>query len=304
MRPSDNSPAAKGPTGTAEAHCPGKLPGAGDNASSAQGREAIAEEQVKGCHLQDTEEQDQSDLGSEQSELSSEHESAGAVGDDELLDHEPDTPNCDAERAAKQAEQSVQAWPGKQHGSPLFCHPTAHRICAVTSTQLPAHPDMLTQHQQENTGAMPQCRFGDQGFTQRLTGAAQPQQWPMAPIVMRAQVQHGLQGGMREEHVCREGSRLRAAYRSRVHAEQPHDQQGEPQQQQLQLQGIICQPQLEAVHEAAEAASKAAEEADRQREFFAQPSTEAVPQPMSVSNVPTKVRCQTLHRMYIHRHMH
>ena len=73
----------------------------------------------------------------------------------------------------------------------------------------------------------------------------------------------------------------------------------------LQLNVCLYQPLLllAAMHVGGQAAATAATQGpDRHTECFAQPSMEAVPQPMPASAVPTKVSCTANH--YIHVHVH
>ena len=203
--------------------------------------------------------QDQSDSGSKHSEVF-QCESAGAVGDDELLDHEPDMTRSDANAQGAAADQpgySTYLWPGAQLGYPGH---SAEQDCAVSNSQTQGHSSMMTQHQQESPRALPHHFVAGQGFAQQQRPAAYPQQWPnqaMAPIVRHGQMQPGLGRGRREEHeICR-GSMLHEAYR--------------------------------ATNTATDG------EADQQRECFAQSSVEAVPQPMPAFRISTKVRYKMIH---------
>ena len=179
------------------------------------------------------EEQEQSVSASEGSELS-DCSSAGAVGDDELLDHELAITSS----AAETQESSVQR-PGhnsqlqthRQHDwPPLFSH-TAEQECAGSIPRVPGHSNMVTRHQQKFPRGIPQ-HLGDRGIGQQQRAAAHPQQWPyqaMESTVKHGQVQHGLGRGSREVHVIHEASKLRAAYRG--HCQQGDQRQSEAEQQ-------------------------------------------------------------------------
>ena len=175
-----------------------------------------------------TDEEDQADSGSELSEC----ESAGAVGDDELLDHEFDITDAEAQRApADQPQNNGQPWPDTKHSFPSPCGHNAEQDCAVSSTEMPAHSSIVTQHQQMHPIALPQ-HFGNQSFGEQQRAAEYPQQWPnqaMAPMVRHRQMQPGLGRGRPEEHVYRGGSKLREAYRG--HCQQDHQRQAEAEQQ-------------------------------------------------------------------------
>ena len=176
-----------------------------------------------------TDEVDQADSGSEHSDLS-ECESAGAVGDDELLDHETDIADAEPQRLpANQPGYSAHLFPDTQHGSLPSCGLHTEQDCAVSNSEMPAHSSMVTQHL--HLGALPQ-HFGNQSFGERQRAAAYPQQWPnqaMAPMGRHGQMQPGLGRGRREEHVSGEGSKLRQAYRG--HCQQDFRCQAKSQQQ-------------------------------------------------------------------------
>ena len=179
--------------------------------------------------------QDQSDSDSQHSELS-ECESAGAVGDDELLDHEADITRSDANAQGAPADQpgySTHLRPAAQHGYPLLCGHTAEQDCAGSNSQIQGRSSMMTQHQQESPRALPHHFVTGRGFAQQQRPAAYPPQWPhMASIVRHGQVQAGLGRGRREEHVGFQGSKLREAYQG--HCQQDHQRQAEAEQHQAQ----------------------------------------------------------------------
>lgn len=182
-----------------------------------------------------TEEQHHSDSGREGSELS-DCSSAGAVGDDELLDHEPAITNA-AETQGMPEDQpghNSQLQTDRQHDWPPLCSHTAEQECAGSIPRPPGHSNKVTQHQQELPSAIPQ-HLGDRGSGQQQRAAAHTQQWPyqaMVPIVRHGQVQHGLGRGSREVHVIHEGSKLRAAYRG--HCQQDDQRQSEAEQHPVQ----------------------------------------------------------------------
>lgn len=181
-----------------------------------------------------TEEQEQSDFGSQGSQVS-DCSSTGAVGDDELLDHEPAITDSAAE-----TQESPVNQPG--HNSQLQIHRqrdstySAEQGHAGSIPRPPGQSSMVTQHEQEFPRATPQ-HFGDRGIGQQQRTAAlpHPQQWPYqatAPIARHGQMQHGLGRGGREVHVIHEGSKLRAAYRG--HCQQDDQRSAEAEQQLVQ----------------------------------------------------------------------
>lgn len=180
-----------------------------------------------------TEEQENSDSDSEGSELS-DCCSAGAVGDDELLDHEPAITDSAAETQQLPVDQpghNSQLRIGRHHDWSPLCSHTAKQECVGSIPRPPGHSSMVTQHQIECSRAIPQ-HLGNQAVGQQQRAAAHPQQWPfqaMVPIVRRGQVQHGLGRGSREVHVIHEASKLRAAYRG--DCQQGDQRQSEAEQQ-------------------------------------------------------------------------
>lgn len=179
----------------------------------------------------DGEEQAYSDSGSERSELS-ERESAGAVGDDELLDHDPDFAHYDAavdEKPCDPTQHSVQYAANTQHGSASHHPPDTEQLCAVGSCkgEAPTHSGMLTQHEEGKQEARAQ-HFGDKSFAWQHRVAAHPQLGPSQAVGSMTSHVH-MRHGVQEEHVSREDSKLAAAYRQHSHLEQ--HQQGEARQQ-------------------------------------------------------------------------
>lgn len=173
------------------------------------------------------------------SDSCSERESAGAVGDDELLDHDLDFAHYDTavdENPGDQNWHSVQFPADAQHGSASHHPPDTEQLCAVGSCQgeAPTHSGMLNQREEGKQEAKPQ-HFGVKGFARQHRVAAHPQPWPnqaMCSTTSRVHMHHGvLQTGLQEEHVSREGSKLAAAYRRHSHLEQQHHEQRQAQQQ-------------------------------------------------------------------------
>lgn len=184
-------------------------------------------------------EQAPSDSGSEGSELS-EHESAGAVGDDELLDHDPNFAHCDAAvhgMPCEQTQNTVQSQPDTQLGPASLHHYSHENLSAISACEAPTHLGRVTQHGQGIPGVGP-GDFGDQGFSQQHRRAAHPQLRPsqaMGSAHTHMQMHHARsRRGLQEEHVSREDSKLAAAYRRHSHPEQQQTHQEEERQQQLQ----------------------------------------------------------------------
>ena len=255
--PSRKGHSASSPDGTAQAECPSRLSGAWVGKFKSSGpahhsKEGMYQEQLQqpkpqtadlqqhellsvnmstndddrqrlrqvaasqGQEQPYTDQQDQSDSDSQHPELSV-CESAGAVGDDELLDHEPEITKYDANAQGAPADQpglSVQLWPGRQHRSPPFYRQTAMQHSAVSNSKMSGHSRVDIQHQQEARRAPPH-NFVGRGFGQQQRPVAYPQHWPIqavAPLVRHGQMQPGSGRGRQEEHVVHQGSKLCEAY--------------------------------------------------------------------------------------------
>ena len=185
------------------------------------------------------EQQDQSDTGSEQSEPC-ECKSVGAVGDDELLDHEPDMA---MEAHAAQSANPASSWHDTWHSS----EPFGGKTSTACATQPVVWADRLSPddkpsaraaplHQEGSLAAMPHYTVSH-GVGQHPEAVRHLHQWVQQAVtpafVGPCGAQH-LQRG-RQEHRSREPSKLRAAYRGHCHpaAQQP---QHEELQQQNKLQ--------------------------------------------------------------------
>ena len=192
--------------------------------------------------LQDSagaEQQDQSDTGSEQSE-SSEHASARAVGDDELLDYEPDLA---MEAHAAQAANLAPSWHHTGHSSVPFGMHSADKPSVSSNAEADIPSDQLTQADGQSPRGVPSDQEGmseampwytvKQGVSQNEGAVRHAEQWcqqasmPAGANPCRPQQLHR----ERQEHVSWEPSKLRAAYRSHYHPVAQQDQHEELEQQ-------------------------------------------------------------------------
>ena len=183
------------------------------------------------------EEQDHSDSDNEYTEMP-EHQSEGAVGDDELLDHEPDMcVHADAASPGSllQPQHLISTAPAavslQQGGSSE--HDGLHETSTAACTTMPSQHAPYSS----NLGAAPAHHSAPAGRLQPVIArhALQQQQKQhevenaAVARVVEQQVVPGVRRGQ-QEHVSREPSRLKAAYRGQKYAEQQ-------QQQHSQLQG-------------------------------------------------------------------
>ena len=204
-------------------------------ADSDDGRRAsgpVAAPHVSGQEGPDVLKQTDSESGSECSDVS-ERDSGGAVGDDELLDHDSDFTHCDAavnEMACDQTQHSSQLLLGTQHASEPFQPSSAEQLCPVEHCKGEelTHSCILTQQREEEIPAARLQHFGDRGFARQHRVAVHPHLWPnraRGSMSNHVHMHHGsLQRGLQEEHVRREDSKLAAAYRRHSRLEQQHYQ--------------------------------------------------------------------------------
>ena len=200
------------------------------------------------------EQQDQSDSGSEKSQPS-EHESFGAVGDDELLDYESDTA---MEAHAADAANLAPSWRHTGHSSvPCGMH-TGNKPSVSSNAEADTPSDQLTQtdrqspagvpsHLEGMSEAMPWCTV-HQGVNQNQGAVLHGEQWcQQASMPANQGRARHLQRG-RQEHVSREPSKLRAAYRSQCHPVAQQEQHAELQQSHQLLRAKQHHPGAAVIH--------------------------------------------------------